>query len=102
MYNLVVILFFNINSTQTILTFPDYWCDLPEKLKLHSTPPCPDMLCILDNQIITQTVFTFPDVVVYGSTTLFANVMILSVILSTSTWLLHFRHIGVICLKSSK
>ena len=61
-------------NTQTILTFRIYWCDLPEKLKWHSIPPCPEMEYILDNQIDARTVFTFPDIVVYGSTTLFGNV----------------------------
>jgi len=30
-------------NTQTITTLPYYWCDLHEKLKLHSILPCSEM-----------------------------------------------------------
>ena len=56
--------YFSVRKCNTILAiilipkrplhFRIYWCDLPEKLKLHSIP-CPEMLLILD-QNNTKTV----------------------------------------------
>ena len=55
---------------------------------------------VLGNQINTQTVFTFPDIVVYGSTTVRKCNTILVILLTLNGYYI-FGHIGVICLKSS-
>ena len=53
----------------------------------------------LDSQINTQTVSTFPDIAIYGSSILFGNLILLVILLRCNGYYIS-GHIGVICLTS--